>query len=130
MSLQILLAWFAVHFFCWLVQAAFGDLTMAQGACDGFMCNTPLRAFVDRTAQTSFDEGPIIADIFLVTIVWDIIIVLKDWFTFNYAFLDGSASGVAHDMIGSILRFAGTVGSTVMTLALLSPLFQGRRLGF
>ena len=69
MSLQILLAWFAVHFFCWLIQAAFGDLTMAQGVCEGFMCNTPMRAFVDRNAQTGLDEGPTIADIFLVTIV-------------------------------------------------------------
>ena len=65
-----------------------------------------------------------------MTTVWDIIILLKDWFTFNYEFLNGSAHGVAHELIGLTLRFIGTVGSTVTMLALLSPLFQGRRLGF
>ena len=130
MSLQILLAWFAIHFFCWLIQAGVGDVSMAGGACEGFMCNTPMRDFVDRDQMTGLDQDPTIADIFLVTIVWDVIIILKDWFTFNYEFLDGRAHGVAHDLIGATLRFVGTVGSTVTLLALLKPLFQGRRLGF
>ena len=102
----------------------------AGSTCEGFMCNTPLRNFVDWNQTTALDEGPTIADIFLVTIVWDIIIVVKDWFTFNYEFLNGSAHGVAHDLIGASLRFIGTVGSTVTLLTLVGPLFQGRRLGF
>ena len=55
MSLQFLLARFAVHFLCWLIQAAFGDLTMAGGGCEEFMCNTPMRNFVDRNQRTGLD---------------------------------------------------------------------------